>query len=127
MPWAYTIDTKRDVLLGTATGILTGEELKAGVHRATHDPNFHPDMRIFLDYCAVVKFGFSVDTMEVMADHQVYSSKSRRAFLVTTGFAVSIFQMYQSMVTAGLVQVFTDRTAALAWLNEGMPPEKYLP
>ena len=126
MPWTYAIDKERDVLLITAAGILTAQELQFGVATATSDVSFHPDIRIFIDYRAVTNFGFSLDTVEAMASNQVYSPKSRRAFLVASGVAAGIFQMYRTMVQAGIVRVFNDRNAALAWLNEGVPPEKIL-
>ena len=29
-------------------------------------------------------------------------------------------------VEKGVVEIFTDRAMAVAWLNEGVPPEKWL-
>jgi len=126
MSWTYAIDKERDVLLITASGVLTAHELRSGVATATTDVSFHPDIRILIDYRAVTKIGFSIDTVEAMASNRVYSPKSRRAFLVTSGFAAGIFQMYRTMAQAGIVRVFIERDAALAWLNEDVPPEKIL-
>lgn len=124
MVWNYTFDSEKDVLIGAATGILTAHELKTGVVAAIHDPRFHPDIRIFLDYHAVTQLAFSADTMEEMAKHRVYSAKSRRAFLVSSNLHAAFFGYYRAIVDAGRVEVFTDRAKALAWLNEGVPPEK---
>lgn len=126
MPWTYTFDSTRDVLIGTATGILTAEELKTGVMAVTHDPRFHPDIRIFLDYYAVTELALSAHTMEELAKIRVYSAKSRRAFLVSSALFAAFFGYYRNIVQAGRVEVFTDRATALAWLNEGFPTGKHI-
>lgn len=41
-------------------------------------------------------------------------------------FALGVGQYYQAFAQAGRVEVFTDRAEAIAWLNEGVPPEKAL-
>ena len=126
MSWQYTIDRERDVVLITATGVLTADDLLTGVAKATRDPDFHPDIRILIDYLAVTDLKFSARTVETMAGYRIYSAKSRRAFLVTAGFAAGIFEYYRTYVTAEQMEVFLNRAPALAWLNEGMPPEKVI-
>lgn len=126
MPWNYVIDQERDAVLVTATGVVTGEELTAGVKTLVQDPGFHPDIRMLLDYHAISELRVSYNVIETLASSRVYSAKSRRACYVQVGFALGVGQYYQAFAQAGRVEVFTDRAEALAWLNESVPPEKAL-
>lgn len=126
MPWTYAIDRECDVVLVTVSGILTGAELSAGARALIQDPGFHPDIRIFLDYHAVSEVRVSYDLVEAMASSRVYSAKSRRAFYVLPGFAQGVVRYYQAFAQAGQVEVFAERDAAVAWLNEGVAPEKWI-
>jgi hypothetical protein len=126
MPWTYTIDQERDAVLVTATGIVTGDELTAGAKTLAQDPGFHPDIRILLDYHAISELRVAYNVIETLASSRIYSEKSRRACYVQAGFGVGVGQYYQAFAQAGRVEVFTERAEALAWLNEGVPPEKTL-
>jgi hypothetical protein len=126
MPWAYSINQERAAVLVEATGVVTGEELTAGVNALIRDPAFLPDMRILLDYHGITELRVSHTVIEALASSRVYSARSRRALYVLSGFGMGVGRYYQSFAHAGQVEVFTDRAEAIAWLNEGVPPEKVL-
>lgn len=126
MPWNYTINSELDAVLVVATGVVTGDELTAGVQLLTQDPGFHPDIRMLIDYQGMSELRVPHNVIETLASSRVYSAKSRRALLVSVGFALGVGRYYQAFAQAGQVEVFTDRAEALAWLNFDLPPEKWL-
>lgn len=124
MPWTYTIDTERDVVFSTGIGVLTNEELVAGIRAVYADPRFRPDMRAFSDYSQVTDWKVSNEMVTSLASTRKFSANARAAFFIHGSLAFGITRMYQAWVDKGQVNIFTDRAEALTWLNEGVPPEK---
>lgn len=123
MPWSYSIDPERGIIVATGTGVLTGDELMVGLANETRDPHFRSDMRYFIDYHAVTDVRVPASTMMQAAAHPAFSTGMRRAFYVSSGFFESALK-FAKLSANGPYEVFTDRASAVAWLNEGVPPEK---
>ena len=126
MPWSYTIDPDQNVVFTTGSGVLTEEELLAGVTSLYADPRFHPDLRGLCDYRGVGELKLSSEMMERLAAKRKYSEKTRTAFLVTGPLGFGLGRVYQSSVDNGQVKITFDRAEAVAWLNEGFPTEKHI-
>ena len=75
MPWTYSIDPDREVIIATGTGVLTDEELMTGLAIATRDPRFRSDMRYFIDYHAVTEVRVPAETMMEVAAHPASQTK----------------------------------------------------
>jgi hypothetical protein len=126
MPWSYDIDTGRSVVFTTGTGVLTGEDLAGGVRAVYLDPRFRSDMRALCDYSQVPGWQVSNELVASLASKRKFSATARTAFFVTGPLIFGIARMYQAWVDNGQVKIFTDRGEAVAWLNEGVPPEKHI-
>lgn len=124
--WKYTIDKALGAVFTEAAGILTEVELVAGVRALYEDPQFHPDFRGLFDYTRVTTNEISSERMASMAAMRKYSANARTAFLVTGQLSYGLGRVYQSWIDEGQVMVTYNRAEALAWLNEGVPPEKVL-
>jgi len=126
MPREHSIDKERGAIFVTATGIFTEMEFVTGTALTIADPDFHPDHRVLVDFTGVTRFDIPAKRLADFVSKKPFSEKSRRAFVVGPGFG-SLFVTYGK--TSGAVeqiQIFRDRAGALAWLNEGVPPEKVL-
>lgn len=126
MSWTCHFDTERDVFIATATGVITEQYLRENVRLAYQDPRFHPDLRCFLDYSGVTDWQIPISVLTDLAASRKFSGKSRTAFFVVGSLSYGMTRAYQIFVDKGVVQIFTDRASAVAWLNEGVPPEKWL-
>jgi hypothetical protein len=125
MPWNYTIDSEKGFMTATGSGVLTGAEMMAGLSTATRDPRFRSDLRYLIDHHAVTDFRVSADTLLEVASHPAFSPKMRRAFFVNSGFLTAVLN-FANVGAVGPNEVFADRSQALAWLNEGVPPDKWI-
>lgn len=126
MPWSYTIKPELNLATTSASGIVTEEELLRGVLAAYSDPLFHPELRAFLDYSEPVEWRVTAEFLTRLASRRKFSAKSRTAIWAVGPLNYGMCRAYQGFVEDGHVKIFTDRAEALAWLNEGYPPEKHI-
>lgn len=126
MPWTYTIDLARNVVFTAGSGVLTEAEVETGVMSLYADPQFRPDLRGLFDYRGVETMKVSSEAMGRLAARRKYSANTRTAFLVKGPLGFGLGRVYQSSVESGHVKITLDRAEAVAWLNEGVPPEKHV-
>lgn len=126
MPSLCTFDLERDVIVVTGTGILTDDDAISVAKQVYRDPRFHPDMRGYCDFSEVTQWEVRREVLLALAANRKLSEKSRTAICATALAAFGMSRMYQALVQKGKISVFNDRAEALAWLNEGVPPEKWL-
>lgn len=126
MPITYDIDTSCGVVIATSTGTLTEAEIAEVAAKGFQDPRYEPSFRAFFDHSAVAEWKVSTAFMTRLASARKRSDSSRTAILVTQLIGFGLVRAYQSFVDNGKVRVFTNRTEALEWLNEGVPPEKHI-
>lgn len=125
MPCSYSIDEDKRVVFNTSSGVVTDNDLVTNAILLRSDKNFQGNFRCLSDYTRVTALQTTAATLTTLAANQPFSPESRRAFLVTAGWIGSSVEFYRT-TTTGQVRVFTDRAEALAWLNEGVPPEKHI-
>lgn len=116
-------------MFATASGNLLEEDIKPGVATVLQNPHFPALRRFLLDYSAATSISFKVDTVKALATNQIFTPGCRRAFLAASDLAFGMGRMYQIYSEdsgTGEVEVFRDRSAAIARLNEGVPTEKWL-
>lgn len=126
VPWSYTIDTDKGVVFTTGTGNLTDQETYSGVMKLYADPLFRSDLRGLFDYRGVETVKVSSEMMTKLADKRAYSENSRTAFLVKDALGFGLLRVYQSWIAKGFVKIYYDRAEAVAWLNEGVAPDKVI-
>ena len=126
MPREHYIDKERGAIFVMTSGVFTEMEFVAGAALTIADPDFHPDHRVLVDFSGVTRFEVSAFTLTEFVRKQAFSKKSRRAFVVGSGFGASFVNYGKASGAVEQIQIFHDRAGALAWLNEGVPPEKML-
>ncbi len=120
MPVTYRIDKARRLLLLTATGVVTADEVRAWREAVHNDPDFSPDFRALFDGTAVTKFDLSTDDIHAMVAAAFFAPNARRAFVAKNrlGFGLArMFESLRSMKGETGIRVFSDRAQALAWLE----------
>lgn len=126
MPWSYSINPALNLATTMASGIVTEEELLQGVLSAYADPRFQPEMRAFLDYSQAVEWRVSAEFLARLAPQRKFAAGSRTAIWAVGPLNYGMCRVYQSFVDSGQLRIFGDRAEALAWLNEGVPPEQHV-
>jgi hypothetical protein len=126
MPWTNTFDTERGAITFVVTGVMTPEDFEDGIRALYSDKRFDPDFRVFLDLTGVTGWRIPTSAVMDMAINRRFSNKSRTALLVSNAATYGMGRVFQTFAKKGRVQLFTHRVSAMAWLNEGLPPEKAL-
>ncbi len=121
MPWNYRIDKERRLVITTVWDRLTGGEVADHQRKLLHDPAFERDFFQFLDFAAITEMQVDRVTVAELARFDLFSAKSRRAFLATDPLAYGISRMFIALREAHggeeQIEVFKDRNKALQWLD----------
>jgi hypothetical protein len=119
MPFGYTIDLSRRLVLSRGWGILTELEILRHVHLLTADPRFEPSMRQLADFRAVTDLELDADTIRQLASLSPFGAGSQRALLVGSDVAYGMARMFQIMRedSPDELNVFRGFSSALDWLG----------
>jgi hypothetical protein len=124
MPCNYVIDKERRLVLTNAWDVFTTAEALEHQNRLRSDVNFDPSFAQLIDGTRVTKVEAGPGDVQKLAERNVFSPQSRRAFV--TGHAalfglLRMFQVYRELSGAGeQIQVFYDMPSALEWLSSGL-------
>ncbi|HMF91965.1 MAG TPA: hypothetical protein VKL40_15080 [Candidatus Angelobacter sp.] len=121
MPASYVIDKKSRLVMGTATGVLTLDEVLASRRQLMRDPDFDPTFSQLGDLSTVSSIDLTADEVRMLAETSPFSLASRRAFVGERPEVYGLARMYS--ILRGLrgdqeIRVFRSREAALEWLLE---------
>lgn len=108
------------------SGVFTDDEFRLGAAVTVRDPDFRSDLRVLVDFSAVTEFAVSASALEEFVRSRFFSSKARRAFVVSAGFGRFFVEYGKACGAPEQIRIFDTRTAALEWLNEGVAPERVL-
>lgn len=126
MPATYTIDKQRELVLGSASGVLTLADITARTARLKSDRDFVPAYRELFDFTGVTRIELSSTDIQFLATESPFAPASRRAFLVTGELAFALARMsatYHDLKGERNISVFRDREKALHWLETGEQTE----
>lgn len=120
MPWNYAIDTERKLVISTGTGMIRSADLLEHQNRIVADKKFRRDFHQLVDLSEISAPEVDVAAVRAAAISNIYSAKSRRAFVVTDPVAVTLTKAFQSYrKEAGgkeQIRIFTNREEAMAWV-----------
>lgn len=121
MPLHSVIHKERRLVVTTAEGRLTLEDVKANQQQLLSDPDFSPEFNQLLDTTAITEMAITVDDIKRAVSTRVFSPTSRRAFVVSSTFMYGMARMIQTYneLSQGstAVTIFRDRPSALDWLG----------
>ena len=125
MPCGYLIDQARLLVLSTAHGVLTYEELKTHQNSLRADPAFEPRFNQLWDFTQLTGTTVTPPNVRDLAIPVFFSPESRRAFVITHASpqAYGLLRMWETYheIETGREQtaIFPDVPAALRWLESG--------
>ena len=119
MPASYRIDRARRLVLSSATGVLTHDDLRAHMRNLAGDSNFDPSFRQIFDFRAVTNLEVTGAALRELAQSNPWKKRTRRAFVCDRDVLFGMARMFQ-LLTNGApaeIQVFREMSEALAWLG----------
>src|SRR5216684_416295 len=94
MPLFYHIDKARKLVLTSASGVITRDEVNAHFQKLLSDPDFKPDYSELGDYSHLVRIDLTAEDIREFARTDVFSSESRRAIVVGDDTAAVLAEMF---------------------------------
>lgn len=121
MPLDYVIRKERRLIVVTASGSVTSADVKACRDRCLRDPDFNPEFDGFVDFRRVTILNMSGEEAGELAGTEVFSSKSRVAFVVQTLANLTMTQLYATAnrfsEAHSQMRVFEGLPSAVEWLG----------
>jgi hypothetical protein len=119
MPVSYVIDKENRLVISTATGVVTSDEIYAFRRQILQDPDFDPSFSQLGDLSSLDTIDLDADEVKVLAERSVFSLASRRALVGTNLEVYGLGRMFE--IVRGLrgdqqIRVFRTRDEALDWL-----------
>jgi hypothetical protein len=119
MATSFVIDVPLRIVFSKATGVFTSRE--AIWHRETlaATTGFDPAFDHWVDL-REAQIGMTIDEVRDFAFKSVFSSTTKRAFLLSAGmddYLVNLFDIYREVKGEKGIRVFQEPSRALTWLN----------
>jgi hypothetical protein len=116
----YSIDKERRLVLTTAEGFVTFDDVRGHQDRLLTDPDFDSTFDQLIDMTSATKVEISADGARMIAHRRIFSPKSRRAIVATKPDIFGLGRMmeiYHEDVEYAEVEVFYSIDEALDWLE----------
>jgi hypothetical protein len=124
MPAFYHIDKTRKLVMSTASGVLTRNDLAGHMQRLLADPDFNPSFAQLADFSHLTALDFTADDVRDFARKDVFSPSSRRAFIVADDQSESLAQMFailRDVAGERGIRVFRTLEEGIDWIIPHIP------
>ncbi|HXQ98666.1 MAG TPA: hypothetical protein VN774_09515 [Candidatus Limnocylindrales bacterium] len=119
MPGCCKIDKERRLVLTTASGVFTREDVLAIQRKLAKDPDFDPTFSQLLDTTHVTKQEVTAEDIQKLAEASLFAPHARRAIIVKHdvcyGFA-RMFELLRADKGDHGISVFRDLEEGLEWV-----------
>ena len=120
MKISYSIDQQRRLILTTAKGRVTFEDIRGHQDRMLADPDFDASFDQLIDTTTATRFDISPKEALILSERRMFSPTSRRAFVAadsqTFGLGL-LMEIYHESLEYADVEVFYSMDQALRWLG----------
>lgn len=116
---SYEIDKDKRLVVCTASGMITADDVLEFHEQLVKDEDFDPNFSQLVDCTAIVTTDVTPGRMWVLAEQSPFSLGSRRALVADSplGFGLSrVYQIVRNLKGDKHIRVFKNRTDALKWL-----------
>jgi len=124
MPAFYHIDKDRKLVMSTASGLLTRNDLSTHMQNLLKDPDFNPAFSQLADFSHITGQELTADDVRDIARTNVFNPNSRRAFIVADDQSESLAEMFAILRDAagerGL-RVFRTLEEGIDWIIPHLP------
>jgi hypothetical protein len=119
VPAFYKIDKERRLVMTTAWGVATMRDAWKHQQNLMNDPDFAPGFSELSDFTNVTTVELSMENVHRLAQIDVFSPDSRRAFLVNSDAADRFARMFENLrkeMGEHGIRVFRELDHALLWV-----------
>lgn len=132
MPADFYIDVPRRMVFSHGAGVVGFADFRGHMERLLGHPDFRPEFSQLLDFREVKDVVITTEEIVLLAARNVFSPKSRRAFVVNSDLHFGLVRMFGShREFAGEqgIRLFREMQPALDWLalTEGADAERFSP
>jgi len=116
----YSIDKHRRLIVTTAEGCVTFDDVRGHQDRLLVDPDFDASFDQLIDTTSATRFDISAHEARVLAERRIVSPESRRAFVATEPHIFGLGRMmeiYYELLGLGNARAFYSMDEALKWLE----------
>lgn len=128
MPYTYSIDTKRRLVVSRASGVFTPDDVLAVRKEVARDPAFDPTFDQVIDLSAATNVQFDYDAMLEVAATSLSRATVRRALVARTAQQHSLACIFQVACEQNgqRVDIFKSLDEATEWLSRAHsePPSR---
>jgi hypothetical protein len=121
LPYGYSIDNARRLVISTGSDCLTSEEIQAHQDKLLNDPEFNPGFNQLIDVRGVTVVTLSAAEVRRLARRIMFSRLSRRAWVATLpavfGVGRMLWAYHETGEAPSEVCAFYDLLPALKWLG----------
>ena len=121
MPSSYEIDKQRKLVVTTAWGVCTMDDVLQFRKQVLNDRDFDPSFSQLADLTRITKVEITPDEIRMIAAISPFSPHSRRAIVAQDHLVFGISKMFgilRGLRGEKLLRVFRDRSEAMEWLLE---------
>lgn len=123
MPASYRIDKQKRLVVSSAFGVLTLDDVLKHQQQLLKDRDFDPSFSQLVDLDEVTEVAMATDDVRRIAEKSIFVPGTRRAVVAQksdVAFGLSrMFEILRNLKGDQGVRVFRDREKALAWLFSG--------
>ncbi len=119
MPADFYIDVPRRMVFSYGSGMLRLADFRDHMERLLAHPDFRPEFSQLLDFRRAEGVVITTEEIVLLAARNVFSPKSKRAFVVSTDLhfgLVRMFGAYRENAGEQGIKLFREMKEALAWL-----------
>ena len=95
MPASYKIDKERGLVMTIGAGVLTREDIQGHMDRLSADPDFDLNFSQLADFREITEVEIEPEDVRQFAHRIIYTSSSRRAFLVKNDLQFGLARMFE--------------------------------
>lgn len=124
MPAFYVIDKDRKAVFSSGKGMLTAADLMGHQERILKDPEFDPTYSQLLDFSGITGIEITSEDVRRLAQKNVFSSDSRRAFVVQDDLQYGLarmFEIHRDIAGETGIRVFRTLDEAMNWIFSRTP------
>jgi len=129
MPADFFIDTQLGIVFSKAVGVFTLADCLGHTDRLQSRPEFRPEFNQLFDFRRVSEVALSNDDIRRLAQRTIFSTTSRRAFVVSGDLEFGIgrmFEAYRDIAGESGIMMFREMKEALSWLSLSAEPDPSL-
>ena len=114
----HLVERSHRLVISSYSGEVTLEQVVSACEGLRRNPDFHPDHRQLADLSQVSNLDLHFEDMAAIREHDPFSKRARRAlFVPERGATFGLARMYETVVDADELGVFSSLLDALAWLD----------